>query len=157
MRGAYKKRPLGDRFREKVGRPDANGCRRWLAAVTAKGYGKFGVGSKIVEAHRVAWELVNGPIAPGLCVLHSCDNPSCVSVGHLRLGTHRENMIEMASKGRSKRGVDHHMTKISESAVRAIRDSHESGISQEAIGQAHGLSQTTIGRIVRRESWRHAP
>lgn len=53
-------------------------------------------------AHRVAWELVHGPIADDLCVLHRCDNRLCVNVEHLFLGTRGDNIRDASVKGRAR-------------------------------------------------------
>lgn len=53
-----------------------------------------------VYAHRYAWVLANGPIAPGLVVCHTCDNPPCINVDHLFIGTQADNVRDMYAKGR---------------------------------------------------------
>lgn len=110
------RRPLAERFEERVDRsggPDA--CHPWTGTLSG-GYGRIGEGGRgcrILYTHRVAWELANGPIPDGLDVLHACDNPPCCNVRHLSLGTHADNMADMAAKGRVRqpgtgpRGEDH--------------------------------------------------
>ena len=61
----------------------------------------FDDGSKR-RAHRVAYELMVGPIPDDLCVLHRCDNPPCVNPGHLWLGTQLDNIADRDAKGRQR-------------------------------------------------------
>lgn len=83
------------------------GCRLWdRGHATNNGYGRVNLrrpegGFRGVLMHRLVWEQANGPIPAGLCVMHSCDTPLCVELAHLSLGTHADNMADMARKGRS--------------------------------------------------------
>jgi hypothetical protein len=64
------------------------------------GYGTFKEGTKTSLAHRMAWEARKGPIPPNMCVCHKCDNPPCMNINHLFLGTHQDNMHDANEKGR---------------------------------------------------------
>ena len=79
-------------------------CLEWQAALDQHGYGRLssrmGRAGTWESAHRVAWELAHGPMPRGLCVLHKCDNPLCVAVDHLFLGTKKDNTRDMMAKGR---------------------------------------------------------
>lgn len=67
------------------------------------GYGTVWYKGKHWKAHRLAWTLEVGSIPDGLFVLHLCDNPACINVKHLVLGTHGDNMADRNAKGRQDR------------------------------------------------------
>jgi hypothetical protein len=80
-------------------------CIEWHLSRRSDGYGQVGrlVGGvkRTFKAHRFVWEQTNGPIPEGMDVLHSCDNPPCVNLEHLSVGTQRDNSKDMVAKGRS--------------------------------------------------------
>lgn len=86
------------RFWSKVQKTDD--CWLWRATRFPKGYGQIKIKGRRRLAHRVAWELTNGPIPDGLQVCHHCDNPPCVRPDHLFLGTQSDNIQDAVSKGR---------------------------------------------------------
>ena len=52
------------------------------------------------KAHRVSYEMANGPIPDGLIIRHKCDNPNCVNPKHLESGTQKDNMLDASFRGR---------------------------------------------------------
>lgn len=93
-------RNIKERFEEKYEMVPECGCWIWTAA-THQGYGEICYKGKKETAHRVSWELHNGPIPHGLWVLHRCDTRECVNPKHLFLGTQLDNIADCVKKGRN--------------------------------------------------------
>lgn len=89
-----------DRFWSRVQKSD--GCWLWTGAKTQRGYGVMTLAGSTWLAHRYAWTLVHGSIPDARWVLHRCDNPNCVRVDHLFVGTPRDNREDMYRKGRAR-------------------------------------------------------
>jgi len=86
------RRPLWDRFWAKVRFTGA--CWEWTGSTTPGGYGHIGAGGhdgQTLLAHRVAYQLLVGPISTGLTLDHLCRNRRCVNPDHLEPVTGREN------------------------------------------------------------------
>lgn len=94
---------LEERFWAKVDKTSSpNGCWLWTAALWPNGYGHFVMPTHHALAHRVSWELINGPIPDETDVLHNCpngDNKACLNPEHLWLGTQHDNALDAVKKG----------------------------------------------------------
>lgn len=69
------------------------GCWTWTGNISIQGYGRFCVNYRGYRAHRLAYELLVGPIPRGLVLDHLCRNKLCVNPAHLEPVTQRENVL----------------------------------------------------------------
>lgn len=104
--GLLTKTPPEERFWDKVVKTES--CWLWDASVDRKGYGKINHNGKPKSAHRLSYEIAYGPIPEGMFVCHKCDNPPCVRPDHLFIGTNKDNMADMKSKGRGRKPLNKH-------------------------------------------------
>lgn len=82
-------------------RPDLGECWVWTAGRSKAGYGTFNRGGRIYDlAHRVAYELLVGPIIEGLCLDHLCRVRHCVRPSHVEQVTWNENLRRGAAARR---------------------------------------------------------
>ncbi len=144
-----------DRFWQLVDR--SYGCWEWKGA-SLDGYGMFRIQKKTVRAHRWIYAETVGPIPPGICVCHHCDNRACVRPDHLFLGTKKDNTQDMLRKGRGNRarGERIHTAKLTAGDVVSIRAAYDSGKStQDDLAARYGVWRSDISYIVRGVTWQH--
>lgn len=78
--------------------PDS--CWLWSGAIHHSGYGSVRFNRKQYQAHRVAWDLVNGPMPVEMFACHACDTPACCNPSHIWPGTAKQNTADSTAKGR---------------------------------------------------------
>lgn len=147
----------GRSFGDRVGPADERGCRKWQASLNVDGYGRIWLSGKVRMAHRVAWELANGPIPNGMCVLHKCDQPACVATEHLLLGTQAQNIADRVAKGRNgtARGEAAPNAQLTPGNVRRLRMAKKSGEAVAAIARELGVAKSTAHAAATGKSWKH--
>lgn len=134
-------------------------CMASTARVNDRGYRVIWHEGKHAREHRVVYARSRGLAMrdiEGLEIRHRCDNPSCVNPSHLEIGTHADNMRDMAERRRAnpKRGSSHKLAKLTERDIPVIRQMLKSE-SQRHVANMFGVDQAVIGRISRGTSWSH--
>lgn len=71
-------------------------CWIWTGHVNENGYGRIGYKRKVTGTHRLAYELLVGPIPEGMEPDHLCRERACCNPAHLEPVTHDENMRRAA-------------------------------------------------------------
>lgn len=146
-----------DRFHQKY-EIDESGCWLWTGGTRTNSKGvpyprHWTDSGKSTGAHRFSFELVHGSIPKFMYVCHKCDTPLCVNPDHLFVGTHHDNMRDMVAKKRSftGRGEDKKgRAKLTNQQADQIR---KMDVSHSKLASMFGVSQTTISRIKRGESY----
>lgn len=132
-----------------------SGCWLWVATHNGQGYGRVKRDNKWRLATHVSYEVFVGKIPAGLQALHRCDTPACVNPNHLFLGTHADNMADMAKKGRQSKGVDSPQSKLNEDDVLNIVSLLKKGSSHTAIASVFDVERSAITSISSGRTWSH--
>jgi hypothetical protein len=154
--------PLAERLRSRLDIPeDPTACWEFTGCRNHSGYGELtmrGYSTKLT--HRLAYQLANGPIPAGLCVLHRCDNPPCCNPAHLFLGTRIDNNADMRAKGRDStpprndvRGEKNGHAKLTAARVLEIRARAARGERITYLADEFGVSHGLISGIVSGARW----
>jgi len=155
--GHSSRRPLEERFWEKVDKRNPDQCWEWTGARDQQGYGSI---RPFRKASRASWVIHFGSIPDGMYICHRCDNPSCVNPSHLFLGTNADNLRDMRAKGRAYNpgtpGEKNVSAKLTEIEVTEIRSRYANGEGSHSQLAAHyGVSSSLIGQIIKRQIWKH--
>lgn len=133
----------------------------WITTFSpqSKRYGmvKFKAFSPEISTHRLAYIIAAGSIPRGLWVCHSCDNMRCVNPRHLFLGSAKDNIADMMSKGRrgDNKGSKNGQAKLTEIDVAEIRLLHKTGLGCRRLSKLFPVHKETIQSVINYKTWRH--
>lgn len=138
-------RPLSsmpDRFWAKVDRTNgADSCWNWTAHTAWNGYGEFRMPTrlgKLVKSHRVAYELLVGPIPENMDLDHVCRNRACCNPAHL------EPVNRSVNASRGLCGA--HRSKLTPQDCREIK-ALRGVVSGAELASRYGVSKACISRV----------
>lgn len=130
-----------------------NGCHICTSHSKDKeGYARYRVNGKLKRLHRVLYENKYGEIPKGRVLLHKCDNPSCINIEHLKLGTQKENVQDCIDKERRwiPKGTKNGKAKLTDSQIEKILKDDR---TQKEIAKEYKVTQQHISAIKLHKFW----
>jgi len=182
-KGVYRRASLLERWLGWAGKAVDGQCWIWRGPLFGNGYGRIYVGKRGLLAHRVGYEIFKGPVLPGMFVCHTCDVKACVNPSHLYMGSRADNARDAKERGLLPVGVRNGAythpesrprgdlngsrlhpellargernggAKLSRRDVIAIVHGHLNGRSNVQLGKDYGVSDVSIGNIIRGKTW----
>lgn len=137
------------------GEPTAAGCIEWTGTRDRKGYGVLTYDGRPRIATRLVYGMAHGEIPENMVVRHSCDNPPCVAIAHLSIGSMMDNSRDMVERDRHTRGERSASAKVTAADVLTMRSLANGGQSHQSIANRYGLSRRHVGDIINRVCWKH--
>lgn len=153
-------------------------CISWSPGTKERGK-RFSFGRRTSAARAAMEKHLGRKLTSAECVCHHCDNPPCINLEHLFIGSRTDNQQDMVSKGRNnskktpeqrqiyraatlraysegrmkpRLGSKNEGAKLTEDDVRIIR---ASSLSQPKLAAIFGVAQSRICQIRRRQGWNH--
>ncbi len=133
-------------------------CRVWQGWIKGAGssYGVTYASGRPTLVHRYVYQLHHGEIPEGKCICHSCDNPGCINIDHLFIGTWADNNRDRAKKGRNANthGEKHPRAKLTNDQAREIKQLlRTTNCTQKEIGARFGVSWMVVAKIKEGKNW----
>lgn len=130
---------------------------RWrkLKLQLKNGYATAWINRSQEYVHRLVLSLFDRPQPVGQECRHLDGNKLNNSLSNLAWGTRKENMSDMDSHGRIRRGERATHSILTSDDIRKIRLLREQGMLQREIAETFGITRSHVNAILHRYQWRH--
>jgi hypothetical protein len=105
--------------------------------------------------HRLVLEAFVGPCPDGMAACHNDGDTSNNRLANLRWDTHQANALDKLFHDTMPMGSKVYCAKLTEADIPVIFALRAEGLSQQAIADRLGVSQTVISAILRGKTWSH--
>ena len=136
-------------------------CKLTIKWLNNGGYSNTMYKGKLMLSHRATY-LKNNPgytFKPKDVIMHLCDVRNCIEITHLKLGTYKENIRDMVSKGRgiynNKGSKNPNSTLVEEEILEIRRLYSNGGFLQRQLAKKFGISQQQVSMIVLNKHWKN--
>lgn len=131
-----------------------NGCHICTSHARDKqGYCHIRRDGKTYKLHRWIYEQKHGTITRGKVIIHTCDNPPCILIEHLKCGSIIDNVMDRIQKRRTPYGEKHKSAKLNKKEVLEILKDKDS--THKELSKRYKVSSATISLIRGRKLWKH--
>lgn len=158
--GAFRARPGQPlAFLERAKASKTDDCLIWPFARNSAGYGHLEIDGRLTLAHRIICADANGPAPDDKSeAAHLCGNGhlGCINRRHLQWKDRKGNSDDKIIHGTLLSGETCPASKLTDKDVISIRAMGGS-LSQSKIAAKFGITQTNVGYILRRATWKHLP
>lgn len=133
---------------------DENGCHNCISHYLDRhGYPNIRRNGKNQTISRTMFK----DIPEGMVVRHKCDNPRCINIKHLELGTMKQNTQDCIARGRFKFppvnfGTKLKHAKLNDDIVVYMRNS---GKTCYQLAKEFNIDPTTAYDAIKRKTWKH--
>jgi hypothetical protein len=127
------------------------GCWEWAGRLLKTGYGYIYYEKRDARAHRVAYCVHHGLDLYDIrdeVVMHLCHNRPCINPDHLKLGSHRDNVMSSLQDDRIFGG-----NKLTASDVEQIDGYLRAGYQVKEVAEMYGVAPTTVSAINTGRTW----
>lgn len=128
-------------------------CLVWPLRRCDRGYGDVKIDGRMQRVHRVVYEQEIGPIAPGMLVCHTCDNPPCARPEHLFQATPAGNSADMVAKRRQAARERHGRARLTAAEVQILRVLRDLGASWRELARWFHVAPSTIRFAYSGKNW----